>query len=77
MATNRWRGEVLRVAQGRQGINRMILKAAAEHVKTEEGLRVALGALCMTVDDAWIDEIKQRIAIDEQAATITATKGGA
>jgi hypothetical protein len=77
MATNRWRGEALRVARGYEGINRMVLNAAAEHVRTEEGLRVALGALGMNVGDDQLAAVHERIAIDEQAATIAATKAGA
>lgn len=75
-APNRWRGEVLRVAQGRGGLDRMVLTSSAKHVRSEEGLRVALGAIGIDVDDQWIASVKERIVLDEQQATIAAIKAG-
>lgn len=44
--SNPWKGMALRLArQASSGVDRLILQAAAEHIVSEEGFRVALAAV--------------------------------
>lgn len=63
--SNPWKGMTLRLArQASSGIDRMILTAAAQHVVSEEGFRVALAATGREPEAGLVEhlrELEQRV----------------
>lgn len=53
-----WSTAVLQIAASRGGLDGMILTEAVKHVVSEEGFRVALGALRIPIDEGWVEHLR-------------------
>lgn len=51
---NQYRRALLDIAEKRGGVDSLILRGAEQYVESEEGLRVALGAIGLRAEDSLI-----------------------
>lgn len=58
--SNPWKGRALRIArQASSGVDRLILQAAAEHIVSEEGFRVALAAVGREPEAGLVEHLRE------------------